>query len=67
MTVAVVLGAAAILLTNFFTSTPNKLPDIKQPLGWVAIAACLFSFGSYGVFIKTPAVSDLVSMSSPYT
>ena len=61
VTAVVVLGATAILLTKISTKTPQKLPDSQHPLGWVAIGACLFSFGSYGIFIKTPAVSDLVS------
>ncbi|XP_062523215.1 transmembrane protein 144 homolog B-like isoform X2 [Corticium candelabrum] len=48
-----------MLLTNFFTKLHHELPDSDQPLGWIAIASCVFAFGSYGVFIKTPAVSDL--------
>ena len=64
VTITMVLGATAILLTYHFTKTPHKLPDTSHPLGWVAIGACLFAFGSYGVFIKTPSVSELVSKST---
>jgi hypothetical protein len=59
VTVTVILGVTAILLTYHFTKTHEKLPDTGHPLGWVAVGACLFTFGSYGIFVKTPSVSDL--------
>lgn len=62
VTIFIVLGTAGMLLTNFFTKLHHELPDSDQPLGWIAIASCVFAFGSYGVFIKTPAVSDLVRL-----